>query len=397
MRTRRIQTVLSEFLARGILWLRVLLLGALMPVDTYGLVLVYLGIEGLLAAIVSYPFIKDVLVRQDLKPALYLRFILLFVLIAVPAVVAMMRVGELGAPVAVILLAAAFLNGVSQIALYVLRVADVRAHNHAKMMSSVLTTVLFLGLLPTNWAWLPIVYLTGAIIVLVAAFRAVNKTEVVLAQEVNFSHHCRGWMIYGSQAMMLSFPQYGTRLVIAASMSLADVAFFTQFYMLATALFFIYSALMITVEAELSRAAPVAEIHSRLSMALRISVLLVVVAAVHFGMLLALSELGIIEFLFGISVTGNLELLAILIAFTALSGLRVVANALALAASGRTLSLFATVAGALTLGLGLLSLIPTLGLAGIGLALALGQAVEVACLVAFVFVSTRGGALQKRS
>lgn len=77
------KTVISEFLSRGLLWVRVLLLGAFMPLDAYGLVLLYLGIEGLLAATASYPFIKDVLVRQDLKPMLYLRFAVLFLVIGV--------------------------------------------------------------------------------------------------------------------------------------------------------------------------------------------------------------------------------------------------------------------------------------------------------------------------
>lgn len=377
--------------------MRVLLLGAFMPLDAYGLVLLYLGIEGLLAATASYPFIKDVLVRQDLKPMLYLRFAVLFLVIGGPAALAMMAVGNLGATVAVILLASAFLNGLSQIGLYVLRVADVRAHNRAKIIWSVLTTALFLGLLPLNWIWLPVVYLLGALVVLVAARRAVSTSDVGSAQEVDLAHHLRGWLIYGTQALMLSLPQHGMRLVVAATMTLADVARFTQVYMLATALFFIYSAIMIAVEAELSRAAPSDQIRSRFRKASSVSGLLCLVSVVHYGTLLVLGEIEIIDALLDLSLQANWELLALLVVFSALSGLRVVANALALASSGRFLSLLATVAGTLTLGVGLLSLVPTLGLAGIGLALALGQAVEVAFLVGFVFVSTRAGALHWRS
>lgn len=377
--------------------MRVLVLGAFMPLDVYGLVLLYLGIEGLLAATASYPFIKDVLVRQELKPVVYLRFAVLFAVIGVPAALAMITVGNLGASVAVILLASAFLNGLSQIGLYVLRVADVRAHNRAKIIWSVLTTVLFLGLLPLNWIWLPVVYLLGALVVLVAAWRAVCASDVGSAQEADLAHHLRGWLIYGTQALMLSLPQHGMRLVVAATMTLADVARFTQVYMLATALFFIYSAIMIAFEAELSRAAPSDQIRSRFRKASSVSALLCLVSVVHYGTLLVLGELEIIDALLDLSLQANFELLALLVVFSALSGLRVVANALALAASGRSFSLLATVAGALTLGVLLLSLIPTLGLAAIGLALAVGQAVEVALLVGFVFVSTRAGALHSRS
>ncbi|MDP2013293.1 MAG: hypothetical protein Q8L05_03615, partial [Actinomycetota bacterium] len=307
--TRTIQTVFSEFLARGLLWLRVLVLGALMPLDAYGLVLVYLGIEGMLAASTSYPFVKDVLVRQDLKPALYLRFVVFFALIAVPAALAMMHLGDVGPSVAGVLLAAAFLNGLSQIALYVLRVADVRAHNRAKIIWSVLTTLLFLGLLPLNWVWLPIVYLTGALTALVAARRAVTTSEVGSAQEADFAHHLRGWLIYGTQALMLSLPQHGMRLVVAATMTLADVARFTQVYMLATALFFVYSAIMISVEAQLSRAATPDQIRGRFRKASGISALLVAIAVVHYGVLLVFNALGITDALLGLSLHADAALL----------------------------------------------------------------------------------------
>jgi O-antigen/teichoic acid export membrane protein len=382
-------TTASEFLSRGLLWLRVLALGAFMPLDAYGLVLLYLGIEGLLAATASYPFIKDVLVRQDLKPVLYLRFAVVFAVIGFPAALVMMTVGNLSASVAVILVASAFLNGLSQIGIYVLRVADVRAHNRAKIIWSVLTTLMFLALLPLSWLWLPVVYLAGVLVLMVAASHAVSKSKVGSAQEANLAHHLRGWLIYGSQAVMLSLPQHGMRLVVAATMTLADVARFTQVYMLATASFFVYSAIMIAVEADLSRAAPPLQIRSRFRKAWSVSALLCLVAVLHYGALLFLADLEITDVFLGLSLASNSELLGLLIIFTALSGLRVVANALALAASGRSFSLLATIAGALTLGIGLFALIPTLGLAGIALALILGQAVEVTFLVGFVVKKTR--------
>ena len=383
------KTVLFEFLSRGLMWLRVLVLGVVMPLDDYGLTLTYVGIESLLAATASYPFIKDVLVRQELKPSPYRRFVAFFALVSVPAMFAIMYLGDTTLPVAGILLVAAFLNGVSQIALYVLRVADVRAHNRAKIVWSVLTTLLFLGLLPLSWVWLPIVYLAGALTVLLAARSAVATSEVGTAQRVDLAHHLWGWLIYGTQALMLSLPQHGMRLVVAATMTFADVARFTQVYLFATALFFIYSAIMISVEAELSRSATPNEIAGRFRKASGISALVIVVAAVHYAALLIIDILKITDILFDFSLRENSALLLVLIAFTALSGLRVVANALALAASGRSFSLLATFLGALTLGVGLAILMPVFGLAGVGLALALGQAAEVSVLVVFVLIATR--------
>ena len=123
------------------------------------------------------------------------------------------------------------------------------------------TTILFLGLLPFSWLWLPVIYLIGSVIVL-AGIKSRLYTRLRRV-EADLSHHIRGCFIFGAQALMLNLPQHGIRLIIAAFMTVETVAQFTIAYMQSTAVFFVYSAVMITCEAELSRAASITELRAR--------------------------------------------------------------------------------------------------------------------------------------
>lgn len=381
---RFVSTAISEFSARGLLWLRVLLLGALLPLEQYGLVLVYLGVEGLLAATASYPFIKDVMVRQDLRPILYLRYATFFALIAVPAMLLMMIPGKLEWGVALALAIAGFLNGLTQTGLYALRVADVMSYNRVKLVWSVVTTALFLGLLPLHWLWLPVIYLAGAAIVLAGTARTIRRTQVEPAYIADRAHHLRGWLIFGTQALMLSLPQNGIRIIIAALMTLEDVARFTLVYMIATALFFVYSAVMITCEAELSRAAPPSELRARIKSAASYCVAFVAIALAYFIALTAMNGIGLIKVLFDIQLDSEPLLLPVLIIFVATNGVQTILNALVLAASGRSMTLLATSAGAAILMFLTIVLIPAEGLLGVGVALAIGQVATVLVLILYL-------------
>ena len=150
--------------------------------------------------------------------------------------------------IAFVLAAAGFLNGLTQVALYSVRVAHVQSFNRIKLVWSVVTTILFLGLLPFSWLWLPVIYLIGSVIVLAGINRVVYMTRLKAAYEADLSHHIRGCFIFGAQALMLNLPQHGIRLIIAAFMTVETVAQFTIAQQ-STAVFFVYSAVMITGEA----------------------------------------------------------------------------------------------------------------------------------------------------
>lgn len=301
----------------------------------------------------------------------------------------MMAVGNLGATVAVILLASAFLNGLSQIGLYVLRVADVRAHNRAKIIWSVLTTIMFLALLPLSWLWLPVVYIVGVMVVMVAASHAVGKSEIGSAQEANLAHHLRGWLIYGTLALFSSLPQHGVRMLIAAYMTIEDVARFTQAYMIMTVVFFIYSALTVLIEAEMSRAASPDIVRARRPIVQRYLKRIALATAFHFLMILALDARGMISWLMSTSFFSEPILLISLSAFALATGARMVFSALALAIDGRSMSLIATVVGTLTSLLIIVVLIPAMGLGGVGIGLALGLSVDVSIILAYLRIKLR--------
>lgn len=370
------------------MWLRVLVLGAIMPDDAYGLVIVYIAMESTLAAISSYPFIKDLLVRHDPRPSIYLHFCLFFAMLALPSIFLTIFVSSIGIVTAGILISASFFNALSQITIYIIRVVDVGVYNQAKLVSSIVSTTLFLTLLPFDWAWLPVIYLSGWLILLMAAQRVVSTHENDGTGEVTNFHHFRGWLIYGSQAFLSSISTHGMRIVIAAAFSFEDVARFTKLYMLASAPLFVFAAIMVSVEAELSRATTPERIIERFRPATIISGSLVAITVANYGMLFVSDLLGIPTILFGVSLQDSSVLFLALTGFTALSGARLPVNALALASEGRAFSLFATFLGALSLGLGLIVFIPVFGLDGVGIALILGQGTELLALIIFVRIAS---------
>lgn len=383
-------TVLSEFLSRGMLWARVLILGILIPADDYGLILIFLSLEGIVAGVTSNPFIKDILIRQDLSSTIYWRFAVVFSLVALPLFFFITAFSDFKSIEILFVIIAAFFNAFSQIGLYVLRVADTKAHNRSKMMWSMLTTFFYLLLLPIHWAWLPFVYMAGLAWVFPQALHAAHGSSIIPAYSCDLSHHIRGWFIYGAQALLASFPQHGVRLAIATMLTVTDVVHYTQIYMLATALFFIYSAMMISVEPTLSRAATPEELRLRFPVALKMVVIFVIAGIFHYLFLLIIDEFNFILPLLKVSLHENHYMLVLMMIFAIANGIYTIANALALAASGRIISLLATVIGAASLAIGLLLFIPAFGMPGVGIALMTGQLISVTFLVAYTIFWARG-------
>lgn len=356
-----------------------------MPVEQYGLVLIFLAIDGLIAATTAYPAVKDILVRQSISWAEIRRFSVFFACVAVPLMIVVPIYSADSVVSAAIVVVAAYFNALGQVALYMLRVADLRAHNRAKLAWALVTTVLFLGLLPRQWIWLPVVYAAGVAPVLWAVCRKIQTRHNSPAFRGNSAYHLRGAAIYGAQALVTSFPQHGVRLFIGATMTLFDVAIYTQTYMLATGLFFVYSTVMIMFEPELSRAGAEYEVRKRFARALRLSVLFVLLACVHFAVVLLAAEMGWLSRL--LAGDGPLEttLFIALMVYIALNGVQTVVNCLVLAASGRGVSLLSSILGLITLATGLIQIISRPNLFTIGILVAGAQAVVL--VVLFIFLA----------
>ncbi|SNS28835.1 hypothetical protein [Antarctobacter heliothermus] len=379
-----LSTAAAEFLSRFLIWARVLALGAFMPVDDYGFILVLLGIEGLLAAVVAYPSIKDVVVRQDISVSVFRHFSLLFCIIAFPVLCILLWVSGQSMAVALTAIIAALLNGWGQIGLYMMRVSDLSTYNRTKLIWAFATTAVFMVALPMHWAFLPLVYGVGALPIMLGLVRYFREPSFAPAFVPIRGYHARGWIIYSTQALLTNFPQFGIRLFVASTMTLAHVAAYTQTYMVSTAVFFGFSAVMVVFEPRLSRAAPIKEIAARLPLMLKVSALFVVLTILYAVFLSVVVQSGLLTHVLGKDVTIDQQLLVPIMVFIALSGVFTVVNCLVLAGSGRAISLLSTGLGSATLFLGLAISLPVPTLFGVGVAIALSQGVALAILVLFL-------------
>ncbi|MDT8858150.1 hypothetical protein RNZ50_24600 [Paracoccaceae bacterium Fryx2] len=357
-----------------------------MSVDGYGFILVLLGLEGLLAAVVAYPSIKDVFVRQDIAISIFRHFSILFCIVAVPVLCVLLWVSGQSMGVALTVIMAALLNGLGQIGLYMLRVSDLSTYNRVKLIWAFVTTAVFMIALPMHWAFLPLIYGAGAIPIILGLAQFFRKPPFAPAFVAIRGYHAKGWIIYSTQALLANFPQYGIRLFIASTMTLAQVAAYTQTYMVATAVFFAFSAVMVVFEPRLSRAAPIKEIAARLPLMLKVSALFVVLTIMYAGVLSVVVQGDLLTHVLGNDFVIDHRLLVPIMVFIALGGVYTVANCLVLAGSGRAISLLSTGIGSAALFLGLAILLPLPTLFGVGVAIALSQGVALAVLVLFLTI-----------
>lgn len=357
-----------------------------MPLEDYGFILVLLASEGLLSAVTSYPSIKDVLVRQDIAPAELWRFSILFACVALPVTLGFLVLRNDSLILTVVVIIAAFVSGLSQVALCMLRVAELNTYNYAKLIWAFVTTMAFLVLLPFHWAFLPVVYGVGVLSLLRVLSRTFQNNDVQPAFKATSGYFFRGGIIYCTQALVNVYPQHGTRLFIAATMTLVDVAAYTQIYMLATSLFFVYSAVMIVFEPKLSRSAPLSEVRKRLVLAMRLSTLFIGLALIHFAALYFLSDTGVLSIVMASQVVFQMPLFAMLMIFIALNGVQTVLNCILLALSRRDLSLLSSALGSVVLIIGMMLVMSQPDLISIGVLLALSQAVM--CLFPAIYIVT---------
>ncbi|MEK9669642.1 MAG: hypothetical protein VW421_01410 [Gammaproteobacteria bacterium] len=393
MRRLYLNTGSFEFISRFLTWARVLALGALVPVDGYGFILVLLGIEGLLASVVAYPSVKDVLVRQDISVSVFRHFFLLFCIIALPVFFILLWVTDFSMLPTFVAIIAALLNGLSQVGLYMLRVCDLSICNRTKIIWAFTTTAVMMVALPIHWALLPLVYVVGMIPIVASLVSFLRAPPFESAFVPVSGYHARGWVIYGTQALLNNFPQYGVRLFIAGNMALSNVVAYTQTYMVSTAVFFGFSAIMLVLEPKLSRAGSDKEIAARLPLVLRVSAIFVLLT---FGYAILISVVGRSEFytdLVGTLIFIDQRLLLPIMVFVALNGVFTVVNCMVLAGFGRTISLLSTALGSATLLISLVISLPEPTLFGVGVAIALSQGVSLAVLIIFLmrrFVKTDG-------
>lgn len=339
-----LRIVVTELLSRGLLWARVLLIGGLLGAEEYGYLLLLISGETIFGSVVSYPQIKEILVRQHCGRSHFYSAGALYLLLLPLVLAASYWYFESYIP-ALVIAASVLFFACSQTTLYVLRVKDAAIYNRAKMHAAVISTVVFFATLPFNQNLLPLTYLSYAA-VLLSAFLRVEQKE---AGGARFSVRAvvSGWLIFGAQSLLTQLGQQGNRFVVGAVLSVGDVAVFVKSYMLASGITFVYAAVMVKFEKHLSKKVEIGQFRSRMLLAAKVgSVMLVLLCAyglVGYGFWSIESDLVAPVF-----VDARLELYLLFLVFFALQALYLVLNPVLLAFERRSLSLLATKASLIT-------------------------------------------------
>lgn len=330
--------VLTELLSRGLLWARVLLIGGLLGSEEYGYLLLLISAETIFGSVVSYPQIKEILVRQHCGRSHFYSTGALYLLLLPLVLAASYWYFESYIP-ALVVAASVLFFACSQTALYVLRVKDAAIYNRAKMNAAVISTVVFFATLPFNQNLLPLTYLSYAA-VLLSAFLRVEQKEAGGA-EFSVRAVLSGWLIFGVQSLLTQLGQQGNRFVVGAVLSVADVAVFVKSYMLASGITFIYAAIMVKYEKGLSKVVAADELSARTRKAALIGVAMIGLLAAYiagiYGMWLA--DVDVLEPVFR---DADKNLLLFFGGFFALQALYLVMNPVVIATGKRMWSLMAT-------------------------------------------------------
>lgn len=273
-----LRIVVTELLSRGLLWARVLLIGGLLGAEEYGYLLLLISAETIFGSVVSYPQIKEILVRQHCGRSHFYSTAALYLLLLPLVLAASYWYFESHIP-ALVVAASVLFFACSQTALYVLRVKDAAIYNRAKMHAAVISTVVFFATLPFNQNLLPLTYLSYAAVLMTAFLRVEQKEAGGAGLSVRAV--ISGWLIFGVQSLLTQLGQQGNRFVVGAVLSVADVAVFVKSYMLASGITFIYAAIMVKYEKGLSKVVAAEELSERTRKAALIGVAMIGLLAVY--------------------------------------------------------------------------------------------------------------------
>lgn len=383
------KTFFYEFLTRGTSWLRIIIVAAIMPVEKFASLILLLSIEGMITAISSYPTVKDVLVRQDIKRTVLLNFIASGCIIYFLTFTFNIYFGFIDGKTYFAAVCASIFNGATQIALNVCRLKDLQIYNTKKGIYSSLTFAAFVTIMPLSHFLLFIVYALGAIVFAKEFKSIIGSKNVGDSSHKDCLFHVRGGIIYGSQAIMTSIPQHGIRIFISAVAPASALAWFTKQYMLVTSIFFIYSAISLLIEPKLSKSGSINEVRPRLRSAIFYAFCTLFVSLVYFIGLAIADYLGIVEFVFDISIISQSASFFALCLYACFTMINVIANSLVLALGGRFLSLVATALGTASLILALILLSGKSVIFATSAALMMAQLAEVIILIGFLAIKFR--------
>lgn len=336
-----IRTAILEFFSRGLLWMRILVISQYMPADLYGYLILLVSFEALFGSVISYPQIKDLLLRQDIHPRELSRTFCLYVLL-LPIIIGSSWLYFQNLFTTLAVLTSVLFFSISQVLLYLLRISDVRIYNSAKISSALVSTVIFFVILRSTPNLLPVVSGSYAL-VLLQYYRKKHPFSVTnLYQNVNLSDSIGNWLIFGLQSAITNLGMYGNRFIIGISFPLIDVGTFTKSYMIASGVTFYYAAIMIYYEKYLSKNLCITDLPTRLRLAAKIGVMLIIGLVAYNGFVLLVWKFSTGTNFSGFFETLNSSVYGILVIFFTVQIVYLCINPIVIALERRRFSLLAS-------------------------------------------------------
>jgi len=375
-----IRTALLEFMSRGLLWFRILFISILMPADLYGYLVLLISAEALFGSIISYPQIKDLLLRQEIHLRELTRtFCLYLLLLPIILGASWFYFHNISAVLAITIGSLFF--AISQVLLYSLRITDIDVYNTAKVRSAVISTFIFIVVLSSTPDLLPVVSGSYGALLLWHYHKKHPLSFLQIRHKLDLAGSTRNWLIFGGQSAVTNLGMYGSRFIVGVSLSLTDVGTFTKSYMIASGITFYYAAIMIYFEKDLSRYLDENVISVRLKLAAKV-----------WGMLMAglLGYTAFILFIWQVSAetplrdfleTLNPGVYGVFIIFFALQAVYLCINPLVIALGMRRFSLLASVSSLLVQGMMIFLYWGDLSLIHVATIMVVGQ-----CALVFVLV-----------
>jgi O-antigen/teichoic acid export membrane protein len=345
-----IRTALLEFISRGLLWFRVLFISLLMPADLYGYLVLLISAEALFGSIISYPQIKDLLLRQDIHLRELTRTFCLYLLL-LPIILGASWFYFHSIPAVLAITIGSLFFAMSQVLLYLLRITDIDIYNTAKVRSAVISTFIFFVVLSSTPNFLPVVSGSYGALLLWYYHKKHPLSFHQIWQKLDLAGSAKNWLIFGGQSAVTNLGMYGSRFVVGISLSLVDVGTFTKSYMIASGVTFYYAAIMIYFEKGLSKHLEENAVPARLKMAAKIGGMLIAGLFVYTAIILNVWHISVETFLRGFLETLNLEVYSVFVIFFVFQAVYLCMNPIVIALGKRRFSLLASVISLFVQGL----------------------------------------------
>jgi hypothetical protein len=245
------RTFVLEFFSRGLPWLRLLALSALVDSDAYAYVVLLSAAEAFIGELISYPEVRKALLARQVTGEPFFTGLVLW--LTTSPLQFMAALAYFDSFVAAAIVTACSLSfSCYKIMLYSLRSFEVGAHNMAKFVASLVGTAIFFSL--TVYVDPNFYLLSTASSAAVVAYFVRSRVGAHYFRVTPFKlwSAVTGWLHFGTQALAGVTWQYGNRFVAGASFSAATFSFFVRDYLIVSGITFVYSAIMIVYERRIS-------------------------------------------------------------------------------------------------------------------------------------------------